>query len=602
MGGNISLIEGGNQHIIQSDADTLTITGSIQNNAGSAYTTPRNVVLQGAGNGIVSGVIGGGSNSAAINVQKSGNGTWTLSGANTYTGTTTINGGTLALGSSGSIASSPTIALQGSSIFDVSGYGSSGYTIGFRAAQILQGTGTVNGTLINGATGTITPAGDGTAGTFNIQNLTLGSVSGGVVKFDLSNSISSGNDLLNVTGSLAALGSSSYTTFNINMINGSLATGAYKLVSYGTWAGGSVNNIGLSGVGTGSATTRQSFALTPTGNEIDLTVTGSPASLVWKGNLSNVWDRGSGGTKNWLNNGAADNYFDLDTVTFDSTGAAQPNVNVSGSWAPGSVIVDSSSNYTFSGTGGITGGSAITLTKKGAGKLTLINTGGNNFGGGIMINAGTLQIGDGTNNSGLASNNITNNSALIIYPAADVTMANFIGGSGTLTKMGTAVLTLSSSNAYTGATTISAGKIIMGNAYALGPASNTSTVTISNGGTLDINSTNAGISSRVLNVTGTGYDGNGALVSNGSSDVYASFLGVNLTNDTTFGGSARWDIRGTGAYLAGNGYTLTKTGTNYIFLVNLSYTNLGAVTINNGDLCLQGTTIAGSSSTLRLLP
>ncbi len=58
------------------------------------------------------------------------------------------------------------------------------------------------------------------------------------------------------------------------------------------------------------------------------------------------------------------------------------------------------------------------------------------------------------------------------------------------------------------------------------------------------------------------------------------------------------DIRGTGAYLAGNGYTLTKTGTNYIFLVTLSYTNLSAVTINNGDLCLQGTTIGGSSSTL----
>ncbi len=93
----------------------------------------------------------------------------------------------------------------------------------------------------------------------------------------------------------------------------------------------------------------------------------------------------------------------------------------------------------------------MTLNKSGAGTLFLINTGGDNFGGGITINSGTLQIGDGTNNSTLASNNITNNAALIIYPAADVTMANVIGGSGTLTKMGTAVLTLSSSNAYTGA-------------------------------------------------------------------------------------------------------------------------------------------------------
>ena len=125
-------------------------------------------------------------------------------------------------------------------------------------------------------------------------------------------------------------------------------------------------------------------------------------------------------------------------------------------------------------------------------------------------------------------------------------MANVIGGSGTLTKMGTAVLTLSSSNAYTGATTISAGKIIMGNAYALGPGSNTSTVTVNSGGTLDINSTNAGINSQNLNVTGTGYDGNGVLVSNGLSDIYSSVLGKNLTGPTTFGGSVRWDIRGTG--------------------------------------------------------
>ncbi len=80
----------------------------------------------------------------------------------------------------------------------------------------------------------------------------------------------------------------------------------------------------------------------------------------------------------------------------------------------------------------------------------------------------------------------------------------------------------------------------MGNAYALGPASNTSTVTVNSGGTLDINSTNAGINSRVLNVTGTGYDGNGGLVSNGLSDIYSSFLGINLTGPTTFGGSVRW--------------------------------------------------------------
>jgi autotransporter-associated beta strand protein len=178
-------------------------------------------------------------------------------------------------------------------------------------------------------------------------------------------------------------------------------------------------------------------------------------------------------------------------------------------------------------------------------------------------------------------------------------MANVISGSGTLTKLGTGVLTLSASNAYTGATTISAGKIIMGNAFALGPASDTSNVTINSGGTLDLANTTLGTISRVLYVQGTGYDGNGALVSNGSSGSnQSSFLGVNLTGDTTFGGSIRYDIRGTSAYLAGNGYTLNKAGTNSIYLVALGYTNLGAVNINGGTLAAQGSTIFGSSTTL----
>jgi fibronectin-binding autotransporter adhesin len=599
IGGGISLTTGGDQYVIQSDADKLTIASITDN---TATTTARYVYFQGNGDGEVTGAIGSGTGTGPISLTKSGSGTLTLSGTNTLSGSTTINAGTLSLGASGSIANSSAITVNTGAYFNVSGL-SAGLTLGSGSTtQTLQGAGTVQGSIINGAHGYISPAGTGTAGTLNIQNLTLGSASGGIVNFDLSSSTSSGNDLLNVTGNLSALGSSSpqSTTFNINMIGGSLATGTYKLVNYGSWdAAGNISNIGLSGVGAGVATTRQHFELSRTGNEIDLTVSGSPASLVWKGNISNTWARGASSDKNWLNGGVADSYFDLDTLTFDANGAAQSNVNVSGAWTPGSVIVNSSTNYTFSGTGSISGGSAMTLNKSGTGTLFLINTGGNNFGGGIYINSGTLQIGDGTNNSTIASaNSITNNSALIIYPAADVTMANFIGGSGTLTKMGTAVLTMTSSNAYTSATTINAGKIIMGNAYAFGPVSNTSTVTVNSGGTLDLNSTNAGIDSRVINVTGTGYDGNGALVNNGLSDITSSFHGVVLNGNTTIGGSARWDIRGTGAYLAGNNHALTKSGTGYVFLVDLSYTNLSAVTINNGNLCLQGTTIAGSSSTL----
>ena len=423
--------------------------------------------MQGGGNGEVTGVIGPGTGTGPINLSKNGSGTWTLKGANTYTGNTTINGGTLVLSATGSIASSPVIDPEGSGIFDVTAFGS-GYTLGASIAQKLQGTGTVNGTIVNGAVGTISPAGNNTAGTLNIQNLKLGSVSGGIVYFDLSNSTSSGNDLLNVTGNLSALGSSSpqSTTFNINMLNGSLATGNYKLVNYGTWdSGGSISNIGLSGVGTGGATTRQIFGLSRTGNEIDLTVSGSPASLVWKGNVSGTWDRNPSGTLNWLNGGNADKYYDLDSVTFDSNGAARPNVNVSGAWTPSAVTVNYSGDYTFSGTGGLTGGSSMTLTKSGSGKLILSNTGGNNFGGGVSINAGTLQLGDGTTlNAGtIGAANVSLTGTLEVNRPDNLILSNVISGAGNLLKQGSGQLLITGNNSgLTGPATISGGTVVMG--------------------------------------------------------------------------------------------------------------------------------------------
>ena len=452
-------------------------------------------MLQGDGNGQVSGVIGGGTNTGAINVVKSGAGTWTLSGANTYTGSTTINGGTLVLSSAGSIASSSAISVQTGTVFDVTGFGSGGFSLGSSTAQKLQGTGTVNGTVINGSLGTIAPGGDATAGTLNIQNLTLGSTPGGIVDLDLSNSTSSGNDLLNVTGTLAVLGSAN--SFNINMLNGVLATGTYKLVNYGTFSG-SIASISLTGVGSGASTTRQSFGLSRTGNEIDLNVTGSPANLTWVGGLSsNIWDRGSTGTKNWKNTSSgnvADYYYDLDNLTFDNTGSTSPAVNVSGAWAPSLITVNSSNNYTFTGTGSITGGTSMTLTKSGAGTLILANTGGNNFGGGVIINAGTLQMGDGvTLGAGaIGSANVTLNGTLVFNRPDDLTMSNLISGSvtGNLVKQGASILTLSGTNTYTGSTTIQGGTITVsqlangGTASRIGQSTNAAANLVINGGTL----------------------------------------------------------------------------------------------------------------------
>ena len=153
------------------------------------------------------------------------------------------------------------------------------------------------------------------------------------------------------------------------------------------------------------------------------------------------------------------------------------------------------------------------------------------------------------------------------------------------------------SAAFTGPVSIGGGTIVMAATNALGPATATTPITIANNAALDI--VGNVIGTRPVSVQGAGPDGvSGAIISSATADQLNAFLNVTLTGNTTFGGTGRWDIRGTSASLAGGGYTLTKTGTNSVYLVGLGNTNLGALIVNGGNLGLQGTTIVGNSSTL----
>ena len=113
--------------------------------------------------------------------------------------------------------------------------------------------------------------------------------------------------------------------------------------------------------------------------------------------------------------------------------------------------------------------------------LTL--TGSNtNYSGATTVSAGSLQLGDGLSGSdvSLATSGITNNAALLYNVFGSQTVNYTIGGSGSLTKLGSGVLTLSGPNTYSGGTTLSAGQLNINNASALG----TGTFTIG-GGTID---------------------------------------------------------------------------------------------------------------------
>ena len=96
-------------------------------------------------------------------------------------------------------------------------------------------------------------------------------------------------------------------------------------------------------------------------------------------------------------------------------------------------------------------GGSRSLVKEGAGNLIL--SGANSFTGGIVVNGGSLQVGNGGVIGSLGSGNVTVNTAMS-FNRTDTAGAfsNSIAGSGTVTQAGTGTVTLSGNNTYTGQT------------------------------------------------------------------------------------------------------------------------------------------------------
>ena len=557
---------------IGNNTTTGSIVGNILDQASLIFNRSDNIAYDGAisGNGTIT---------------KIGAGTLTLTGDSTFTGLTTITTGTLQIGNagiSGNLAGN--ILNNAALIFNRSN--------DITYAGVISGNGTVTklGDQTLTLTGNNTYTGPTTvsAGILQIGNGgTTGSIAANIVDnaslvFNRSDSITYAG-VISGTGSMTKLGAGTLTLAVANTFTGgtTVAAGALQIGSGGTT--GSItgpilddsalilnrsNNVTFAAPisGDGTLTKLGAGTLILTGNNTFTGLTTISAGTLQVGN---------GGTTGSIVGNILDNaslvYNRSDTRAYDSV---------------------------ISGNG--------TFTKLGAG--TLILTGDNTFTGLTTISTGTLQIGEG-GTSGSVVGNILNNAALAFNRTGSLTYAGAISGTGTVSKIGDQLLTLTGNNTFTGLATISNGTLQIGNGGTTGSVaasildnasllfnrSNTLTyaaVISGNGsvtklgtGTLILASANAFIGGTTISA-GTLQIGNGTSSGSVSGSILNNAaLVFNRSNDIAFGGV----ISGNGTMTKLGAGTLTLTGANS--LTGGTTISAGALQVGNGGA---GATLEGN--------
>jgi len=253
------------------------------------------------------------------------------------------------------------------------------------------------------------------------------------------------------------------------------------------------------------------------------------------------------------------------------------------------------------GGGIVDGGSGYTLTKAGAGALTL--TASNSYGGkttlsagtlnanqdfalgsgtaGLDVNGGTLNIASGVNvvrtgvitiaGGTVTSGTLTNNGVSLV--AQSGSMSSVLAGSAGVDKSTTGQFVLAGANTYAGATTVSSGTLTAANALALG--SDSAALTVNTGGVLSILSG--------VNVVRTGA---------------VTLAGGTLTTGTLTLNGPNLDAQSSGAtttVIAGSA-GITKTVASGTAILNAVNTYSGTTFVNAGRLAIQNGSALGSTA------
>ena len=505
----------------------------------------------------------GGSLSAAGSggFNKVGSGTLSLSGnANNFVKGMNIRSGAIEL------------AGGSTTVFEVLRVGQSS---GDNGTLLISGGSHISSAFIGGgagSSGTMTMTGG--SNSFGLEGIRVGD--GGVGTFNLAGGVATGSlasvgygtgsvGTLNVSGGTMIVsgslqfGRGSQSSSTLNLTGGQIIAGSDARIGTGI---GNTTVLNISG---GSLEHRGSEdfllnAFTGTNSNVTINLTGAGLMSSTKGIAYYSSSSSSSATINIGNGGTAGSL----------------NAPIVALVGPNSALNFNHNNAAYNLTASIVG-DPLVVSQHGSGK-TILSGSNLSWRGGTVINAGTLQVGNGgSHSSAWAVSNIINNGTLSLNASNSSTVVGVISGTGSLLKEGTGTLTLYGDNTYTGSTTINDGAL-------------RTSVWSSAGGPMQFGRLHSS-SALIVNSNGSfllgGAQTLGSLSGSGTISLGVHQLTLNAVGDSQFSGG----IHGTGGFTKEGSGTFTLSGTNQF---------KGETLVNAGRLVLSGTTALGGASVVKV--
>ena len=424
---------------------------------------------------------------------KTGSGTLVLGGSNTYSGATTISNGALRAGSTNGLSTSSTFSVSSGALLDLGGFSSTIKNLTASGGTITNSTGSATLRVADALGSTLTT-------NLFTGNLGLQVYGGGTLNAIL------GNSSNNYSGG-TILGNGSGLTFTRWFGSGTVGSGSPGAVTNGIFGTGAIT------IGAATTDRSQIFFLGTTTINNDLVVnsaTGGGVTEIGAFRVESIGNVIAGA----INANLAD-------ATFNAASSTARTITVSGAISGASGL-----RVTAQGAGGLT----VTLSNTGTANSYAGNTTIDGNGNAVLALGAANQIANGAGKGNLVMSNakfemrgfsetinglsgtgtvdgVSGTPTLTVGDnnATSTFSGNIVNTAGALalTKTGTGTLTLAGANTYSGATTVSAGSLLIDGAGSVGASS---VLDVAGGAALNVSAVAGGFvvgSSQTLQGSGT---------------------------------------------------------------------------------------------------